>query len=237
MKQKQKKQQKLVIFDIDQTLIDVIKFHDKAYGRTLKEVYGVVGGSLFDIDFPGKTLKQTMAEIAELKGIKKAAVKKNIKKALESYQKNLAKCLPKKIGKRILPGVRNLLIELKKNCYVLGIMTGNTKTTGKNILKNAGLYKYFSVFAYGGDTTKRSMGLLGVALKQAKIINKKGLKGEDIVVIGDSIRDVRAGKPYKTKTIAVQTGYHSRKKLAKEKPDYIFKNLKNYKKVLEAING
>ncbi len=227
--------QKLVIFDIDQTLVEVLKFHNKALDKTLREIYGV-GGSFFDIDFPGTTIKWCIMEVAELKGVKRAIVGKKIKKAVSAYQKNFAGVLPKSAKGYVLPGVRNLLKSLKKKGYILGVVTGNATHAGAKILKSTGLYDYFSVFVFGGMAKKRK-DLICAALKKAKDITGHGFRGKDIIIIGDSVKDVKSGKPYMAKTIAVLTGYHSRQRLMKAKPDYIFKNLKSAKKVLEAVNG
>lgn len=226
---------KLIIFDIDQTLVEVLKFHNKALDKTLREVYGV-GGSFFDIDFPGTTIKWCIAEVAQLKGVKRAIVGRKIKKAVNAYQKNFVRIIPKNSDKYLLPGVKNLLKSLTKKEYILAVVTGNARQTGTKILKSTGLYNYFKVFVFGGMAKKRK-DLVGVALKKAKNITEHNFKGKDVMIIGDSIKDVKSGKPYRAKTIAVLTGYHSRQKLMKAKPDYIFKNLKNTKKVLEAISG
>jgi len=55
------------------------------------------------------------------------------------------------------------------------------------------------------------------------------------VIIGDSLRDIDCGKQLQALTIAVATGFNSEEELSKRKPDYLFKSLKEYRKVLEAI--
>ena len=62
-------------------------------------------------------------------------------------------------------------------------------------------------------------------------------RDKDVVIIGDSIRDVECGKLFGALTIAVATGFHSEEELLKAEPDYLFKNLRQYKKVLKAITG
>ncbi|MDP2931779.1 MAG: HAD hydrolase-like protein [Chloroflexota bacterium] len=54
-------------------------------------------------------------------------------------------------------------------------------------------------------------------------------------MIGDSVRDIECGRQFNALTIAVATGIYSADQLAKAHPDYLFKSLKDYKKVLRAI--
>jgi len=44
-----------------------------------------------------------------------------------------------------------------------------------------------------------------------------------------------AGKQLNTLTIAVATGFHSEENLKERRPDYLFKNLKDYQRVLKII--
>ena len=57
------------------------------------------------------------------------------------------------------------------------------------------------------------------------------------MIVGDSLRDIEVGKEFQTLTIAVATGLHSAKELAARQPDFLFPNLKRYRKVLKAIAG
>jgi len=55
------------------------------------------------------------------------------------------------------------------------------------------------------------------------------------VIIGDSVHDVECGIQLNALTIAVATGFHSELDLLSKKPDYLFKNLEDYRKVLKII--
>ena len=57
----------------------------------------------------------------------------------------------------------------------------------------------------------------------------------DIIIIGDSLRDIECGKLFNALTIAVATGFHSRDQLLAASPDYLFMDLRDYQKVLAAI--
>jgi phosphoglycolate phosphatase-like HAD superfamily hydrolase len=57
---------KLVIFDRDQTLVDVLHVHNKALAKVFQEFFQV-NAKLNDIDFAGKSLIQIFQELAALK--------------------------------------------------------------------------------------------------------------------------------------------------------------------------
>ncbi len=220
---------------MDQTLVEFIDIHNKALKKTLKKIYGVTG-SYSEIDFAGKTLHRSIREIAELKGVKKSAVSRKIKKALNAYNDAFIRAMPKRTNKQVLPGVRNLLKSLKKRKHLLAIVSGDAEIIGKRVLKNTKLSKYFDILVFGGKMKTKER-LAKVVLRKSKKLTKEKFNGKDIVFIGDSIHDIHSGKLCKALTIAVQTGPNPRQKLLKAKPDYIFKNLKNTKKVVEAISG
>jgi phosphoserine phosphatase len=58
-----RKKLKLIIFDLDQTLVDSISVHDKATNELFKRRFGV-DARLREIDFAGKSLKENSFELA-----------------------------------------------------------------------------------------------------------------------------------------------------------------------------
>jgi phosphoglycolate phosphatase len=132
-----------------------------------------------------------------------------------------------------LLGAYNLIKQLSKgrNNFLI-ILTGDSEIIAKNILKKAGISKYFHFLATGEHITNR-IKLMKKTVKKA--YRKAGVKKFDkIIVIGDSIHDIEAGKAVGALTISVLTGNHTKKQLKKAKADYIFRNLNN-KKILKII--
>ena len=62
-------------------------------------------------------------------------------------------------------------------------------------------------------------------------------RGKNIVIVGDSLRDIECGRLFGAMTIAVTTGYHSDIVLRDAKPDFLFADLADTEKVLNAIFG
>ena len=69
-------------------------------------------------------------------------------------------------------------------------------------------------------------GILGDDAAKSKIIKinwqKEKYPAANIYYIGDTVGDIREGKQTKVITVAVSWGFHPRKLLEKENPDYLF---------------
>jgi phosphoglycolate phosphatase-like HAD superfamily hydrolase len=241
---------RLIIFDLDQTIVGLYKLHDKAAHFSLKKIFNI-NAWMHEIDYVGKSLKKTLNEIAWLGKVKSKERKKNINNAVKLHIEYFIKYLPKNTKKYCLPGSINLIKNLSKmknnyliilsgdsenlskmkNNYLI-ILSGDSEKIIKIVLKRAGLLKYFKLIVSGekiGSRTKLIKKALKLAHKKAKT-----KKFERVFVIGDSIHDVEAGKAIKAMTIVLTTGTHTKKQLKKEGADYIFRNLKN-KRILNLI--
>lgn len=226
---------KLVIFDLDQTLVDLISFHD-ATVKELFKTYFNVDASLHEIDFAGKSLTENFIELARLKGIADDKFLKKSKFLLESYEKIFESKIPSVVSTYILPGVIPLLDELSKTPNLIALYTGDSPGVTQRVLKVTGLDKYFKFSVYGTEANSR-VELAKMAIKKAEQLTGIRFKGNDVVIIGDSVRDVECGKQLNAITIAVATGFHSEEELISRKPDYLLKNLNDYRTVLEIIGG
>lgn len=224
---------KLVIFDLDQTLVDFISVHDEATRELFQKFFGVEA-RLTEIDFAGRSLSDMFLELAGLKGIPEGKVGKNSRELLENYERIFGERLPQDASNHVLPGARRLLEELSKTDNFVVLYTGGSAGIVEMVLSATGLGKYFRFSVYGTEAQTR-VGMVMLAVEKAESITGKKFRGKDVVIIGDSLRDVESGKQLNAMTIAVATGFHSEEKLLARKPDYLFRNLKNYKKVLQAI--
>jgi phosphoglycolate phosphatase-like HAD superfamily hydrolase len=224
---------KLVIFDLDQTLVDLISVHDATVKELFKSHFGV-DASLREIDFAGKSLTENMAELARLKGIVRSKFTEKSKSLLESYEKIFQAKIPPIATNSILPGVTPLLEELSKTGNFVVLYTGDSPGVTQRVLEVTGLGKYFKFSVYGTEANSR-VDMARLAIKKADQLTGARFDGKNVVIIGDSVRDIECGKKLNALTIAVATGFHSEEELTSRKPDYLFKNLKDYRKVLKTI--
>lgn len=224
---------KLVIFDLDQTLVDFISVHDEATRELFQKFFGVEA-RLTEIDFAGRSLSDSFLELAELKGMPEGKVGKNSREFLGNYERIFAEKLPRDASNHILPGVKRLLEELSKTDNFVVLYTGGSAGIVERVLSATGLGKNFRFSVYGTEAQTR-VGMVRLAVERAETITGKKFRGKAVVIIGDSLRDVESGKQLNAMTIAVATGFHSEEKLLASKPDHLFRNLENHKKVLQAI--
>lgn len=222
---------KLILFDVDQTLVDALAHHNVAYRKAFKEVFRV-DAQLADIDFAGKIIPNIVRELAELKGIPKEVVESKLTEMIERIESFFKESVDK--GEiRVLPGVKELLEKLRKRNHFLGVVTGNPEDVTQSILEKSKLKGYFDIFVYGSEGKDR-VELVGMAIAEAE--RKYGTKfsGKDVVIVGDSIHDIECGKPHGSLTIAVTTGFYPKEELMKHSPDYLFQDLTD-PKILEVL--
>lgn len=216
---------KLVIFDLDQTLVDVFRAHDKAYHKTFKEIFGLEA-CYKNIDYAGKRIPALIEEYALKEGVPKPVIDMNIDEAVRVYELNFRMAL-KNVREHVLPGIPKLLFALKQKKYKLAIITGDLKALAQLILEESGLKKFFQTIITAEDAKNKT--------EMAKKAVRRAGKVSEVVIVGDSVRETMAGKQVGAKTIGVLTGEHSKKQHEKAGTEYIFKDLSNTKKVLEAI--
>jgi len=224
---------KLVIFDLDQTLVDFISVHDEATQELFQKFFGV-DARLTEIDFAGRSLTDSFLELARLKGIPEDGISRISRELLENYERIFGERLPQDASKHILPGVRRLLEELSKTDNFVVLYTGDSAGIVERVLSTTGLGKYFRFCVYGTEAQTR-VGMVRLAVEKAESITGKKFRGKEVVIIGDSLRDVESVKQLNAKIIAVATGFHSEEELSARKPDYLFRDLRRYRKVLQAI--
>jgi phosphoglycolate phosphatase len=90
-------------------------------------------------------------------------------------------------------------------------------------------------FSFYGTEVETHADTVKLAINKAEKSTGWESENKDIVIIGDSVRDIECGRLLSALTIAVATGFHSKEELLKAAPDYLFDNPKDYSKVLKAI--
>jgi phosphoglycolate phosphatase-like HAD superfamily hydrolase len=153
------------------------------------------------------------------------------------YLMRLAEEVPISPGYRILPGVPALLEALSHQQDILfGLGTGNLEEGARIKLARADLMKYFRFGGYSSDAEDRPS-VLRAAVRRGEVLAGKSIAPREVVVIGDNIRDVQAGKAIGAMTVAVATGPMTYEELSASDPDYTFHDLSDTKTVLRVLAG
>jgi phosphoglycolate phosphatase-like HAD superfamily hydrolase len=226
---------KLVIFDLDQTLVEVLTVHNETMCRLFLRFYGVKA-RFTDVDFTGRSLGENITALARLRGVDEVIVQKNLKAMLEAYDRIFVEVMPADGLRYLLPGVIPLLEALRKAGAVLVLYTGDSRAVAQSICRATGLDKYFRQSFYGTEVPARA-DMVKQAIDWAEKDAGRRFCGKDIIIVGDSLRDIECGRQFDAKTIAVATGYHTDVVLRGAKPDFLFAGLADTQKVLSAIFG
>lgn len=225
---------KLIIFDLDQTLVEFLTVHDEA-ARQLFKNYFNVEARLTEIDYAGKSLHDSFRQLASLKNISEERFLNHKEELLKSYETAFTQNLPENASAHILPGVEKLLAGLSAMGHILMLYTGDSRGIVDSVFKTTGLGKYFKACFYGTEVNQRA-DMVVKAINGAKELTGSHFTGKDIVIVGDSIRDIEVGKKFNALIIAVATGIYSQDELGKAGASYIFPDLSDYDAVVGVIN-
>lgn len=127
-------------------------------------------------------------------------------------------------------GIRQVLDYLKSSNFSQGILTGNTQKRAQAKLEHVDLTSFFSpkLFFCGGNFESRE--------RLAESVNRK-LIAKDIILIGDSPKDIFAAKKNNLKVIGVATGNYSESQLFANNPNLVISNFESDKeKFINFIN-
>jgi phosphoglycolate phosphatase-like HAD superfamily hydrolase len=230
---------KLVLFDIDGTIMLSAGAGSRAVRRALVDVFGASGPE--EHRFDGKTDPQIVRELMRVDGPADENIEARMPERIARYLGYLDEELRVSAaagGIRVMPGIFELLDVLESRMdVVLGLLTGNLAEGARAKLSAAGIDPdRFKVGAYGSDHEIRGE-LPAVARRRAREQLGLEFSGGDIVVIGDTPADVQCGAAIGCRAIGVATGMYSPDDLREHRPAAVFQNLADTDAVVRAIMG
>ena len=221
---------KLILFDLDGTLVytgaagrkALIKAMTALYGKEPKFEHSLISGRT---DMDNFTL---VYELIKGKKPTKTEVKKIHAKYLEFLPEEVKKSVKAKQYK-FVTGIKKLLAQLaKEKNIVLGLGTGNIEEGAKIKLEPSGFLKYFTCGGYGEDGHTREE-MLQAAVKRAEKKFKTKFTPEQVYVVGDTHRDVLAAKVCGFHSAAVKCGFGDPKLLQRAASELELKNFNDIK--------
>jgi len=225
---------RLILFDIDGTLLRDGMASKIAFARALRETYNATG-PINGFKFAGMTDPECVTEIMRLAGIDEQTIHLRRDECLRRYVELLRAEMPLHDDARLYPGVRELLERLNKLDDVLvGLLTGNVLRGAELKLKRWDLERYFRFGAYGDDHENRAV-LAQIALEKARALSGHPFTGGDTTVIGDTPKDVACARAIGARAVVVATGSVSRDELSESKPDALLDSFENHNAALRAL--
>lgn len=226
---------KMLLFDVDGTLILTGGAGMRGMNRAFAELFDVAN-ALDGLTLSGMTDKRIFRDACTKFGIE--CSDDNQERFKASYvaflQQEIALPGP---GKRIMPGVVELLQALQKHDDIkLGLLTGNYADGAKIKLGHFDLARYFSFGAFGDDDEDRNR-LLPFAVERCHAAFGWNGSPDAIWVIGDTPRDVECARPHGARAIAVATGDYDLATLERAKPDALLPDLSDSAAVLQLLQS
>lgn len=211
---------KAVVFDLDNTIVDSVDTIWRCADHVLRsQGFGGIGRETAE-----KAMGQTIFGLFALAEPNMGA------DLLEKLAREYRRCyMDFNCYSRILPYARQAIEDTKQQGLRIALVTTKSRENAEKILKWFCIADYFEVVV-GFEDTKEHKPSPDPILKAATLL---GVVAHEILVVGDTEMDVRAGKGAGAKTVAVLTGVTPVEKIQREKPDRIIQNLLEFKKILE----
>lgn len=199
---------KLLLFDIDQTLVNTGGAGLRALDRACHKIFNI-DHAMEGISPHGKTDPAIVREILRVRLENPSPSRREIETILESYLYFLKDEIRLSPAYRVLPGIIALLDHLVAHAdALLGLATGNIEMGGRVKLERGGLNRYFDFGGFGSDSEDRTE-LVRKGVVRAADKSGRSFQPQDIFVIGDTPLDIAAGKNAGFKTVGVATGSYS----------------------------
>ena len=127
----------------------------------------------------------------------------------------------------VCPGVWELLhgLQALPQAPLLGLLTGNIRLGAEIKLRHFQLWDVFQTGGFGDDHEDRNR-IVAMAHQRASRILGAELRGDEVVVVGDTPHDIRCGRAIGAKALAVATGGASLQELKRHQPDWALPDLR-----------
>jgi phosphoglycolate phosphatase-like HAD superfamily hydrolase len=229
---------RLVLWDVDGTLMNSRGAVRHARARALRTVYGIEG-EILRVAGGGMTDPQLTLETVALHGWAEAAALEHLDAFRDAYLVGLEQARASLAADlAVLPGVRETIERLHGLGVAQSLLTGNYEPAARLKVAAAGLDGHldFELGAFGSDNRDR-LCLIPVALEKARRRLDPSMSAEDIVVIGDSPRDIACARAGGARAVAVATGPHPASELATYQPDALLERLDDSDETIAALLG
>lgn len=203
-----------LVFDFDGTIADTLGETRRIYNQIAPD-YGIRQVDENELDhLRHLSLKQLLAHL----GIPKRRVPALISRGTGMMRGNITRL-------QMIEGMTEVILELRRHARSFGILTSNASANVDLFLRTHELRESFDFIS---STSK----LTGKA-KHLKAIRKTfSLRHEEMLYIGDELRDVKASQKAGIPVAAVTWGFNSHESLAAEKPDYLFDHPRDFLRLL-----
>lgn len=197
----------LILFDIDGTILLTQGAGVKAMADAGRELFGE-HFTIDGVEFSGRLDTLIWNDLTRINNVLNSQEQHDRFRA--TYGRKLTERLQHNPTAKLLPGVRELVHAVLEIDHAMpGLLTGNYPETGRLKIRSAGLDPdVFKVNAWGCDAKLRR-DLPPIAIEQHVRLTGRRLRGEEVVIIGDTPHDIDCAKAHGCRSIGVATGAFS----------------------------
>jgi phosphoglycolate phosphatase-like HAD superfamily hydrolase len=213
---------RVILFDIDGTLIITGGAGTTAWRLAFDELYGIpadigefTDAGMTDPDVGRRTFVAVLGREPK---------REEFTKLMERRLYYLHATVAESADYRVLAGVLDLLPRLIDEGYLLGLVTGNVEAAAHIKLHRAKLNRFFSFGGYGSDSTDRAE-LTLIALHRAELVYGEKLDREQVLTVGDTPHDVQAAHAVGVVCVGVGSHHFTADQLREAGADYAIGSL------------
>ena len=213
-----------VLFDVDGCLISTGGAGTNAWRHAFERLHGIPAdiGQFTETGMTDPEVgRQTFVRV-----LGRDPTEQEMGRLLGAYLERLAEEVDRSAGYRVMPGVEVLLPRLIDAGMLLGIVSGALETAAHIKLERARLNRFFSFGGYGSDSADRAA-LTRLAIERCGRLHGHALNPARMLVVGDTPRDVEAGRAAGAVTVAVATGKYTVPQLEAAGADYVLPTLES----------
>jgi phosphoglycolate phosphatase len=231
----------VVLWDIDGTLVRSRggRVSVTAFLSALSLASGLPDGLPYPKDAGGKTDEQIALEVLRLASLEEGRAAELLPAFRDAYLSLLEQERHRlALDLRVLPGVPEILARLQDLGVCQSLLTGNLESIARLKLACAGLDQYvaFELGGYGSDHRDRDC-LVPIVRQRLHTQRGQDVAGADIVVVGDTPRDIACARAGGARVVAVATGNFPREELAAHHPDALFDDLSDTDAIVDCLLG
>ena len=230
---------RLILWDIDGTLLRAGRLAGEAFGRAVERATGRHPGDP-GVSFSGGTAPQLALEILAVLDVVDDEAVQLLPTVIGHLEAELAAAeeLIREHG-RVMPGVVDVLARLHDERDVhQSVLTGNTAANAAVKLRALDLDRWLDleIGAFGSDHADRNE-LGPIAVERARRLRALDVAPGDVWVVGDTVRDHACARAGGARSVLVATGHVTVEELRAAEPDYLFEDLSDVDVVTSLLTG
>src|SRR5687768_12099991 len=197
---------RILLFDIDGTLVSTGGAGAVAWRRAFEELHGVpadigefADAGMTDPDVGAKTFEGVMG---------RRPTARELAQIIQRRLEHLPEAVAESEGYRVLPGVPERLRQLSRDGHLLGLITGNGDGAAAVKLARGDLNRWFTFGAYATAGVDRA-GIVRRAVERGEAMLGRDVPNTEIFVIGDTPKDIDAAQGVDCKAIGGDSGHYA----------------------------